>query len=260
MAQGLGQTLGQGINEYNNQGSSYDQLNNIANQLQQYAFGTGSSGSSFNPSAGGYANSPSVATYNSGSYGLSGDATGTGYGPASASNPSSASFAPGSDGTNPYAQSGPVSNFSPAAAAAAAAAAAYGAAGQIPYQPGGFNPYAGQPNYGNFQSTSTQQSTYEPATSGYRKYGLGSLLMPMLALAGISLLIPTVTSLSTAAGRKKRSTDPAKESALGSYVDRLERYYTLYKTAVEREECMNRIICELGDAMSTVRGKSTLFT
>jgi len=90
--------------------------------------------------------------------------------------------------------------------------------------------------------------------------------MPMLALAGLSLLIPSVTSLGAATaaattGRKKRSTeDSAKDSAMGQYLNRLERYYSIYKTAVEKEECMNRIICELGDAVSGVHGKTTFVT
>jgi len=90
--------------------------------------------------------------------------------------------------------------------------------------------------------------------------------MPMLALAGLSLLIPTVTSL-TASGRKKRSTDAtgapvdiAKESALIQYFDRLERYYSMYKTAVEREECMNRIICVLGGVVSGSKNKNPIIS
>ena len=65
-AQSLGQGLGQNIGDYSNQGgSNYGELSNIASQLQQYGFGTGSSGSSaFNPSGSAYAASPS--SYNSG--------------------------------------------------------------------------------------------------------------------------------------------------------------------------------------------------
>lgn len=158
----------------------------------------------------------------------------------------------------------------------------YGVAGQqaqfIPAQQAqqlaGFNPaaaaqsiYAQYPgaaglHFGNFAAGSGPTSSFEPAASGYRRYGIGSFIMPMLALAGLSLLIPTVTSL-TASGRKKRSIDGdqgAKDSVYGDYFDRMERYYSIYKTAVEKEECLNRIICELGDAMSGVKGKSTLFS
>lgn len=135
--------------------------------------------------------------------------------------------------------------------------------GQVPVA---FNPaaayaqYQGQMPFGNFGAGSVPASSYEPAAAGYRRYGIGSFIMPMLALAGLSLLIPTVTSL-TASGRKKRSTgDVAKESALVQYFDRLERYYSLFKTANEREECMNRIICELGGAASEARAKNPLFS
>src|SRR5205807_2078246 len=123
---------------------------------------------------------------------------------------------------------------------------------------------AGQIPFGSYPAASIPQSSFEPAASGYRRYGIGSFLMPMLALAGLSLLIPTVTSL-TASGRKKRSTDAsgapvdiAKESALVQYFDRLERYYSMYKTAVEREECMNRIICELGGVVSGSKNKNPI--
>ena len=132
--------------------------------------------------------------------------------------------------------------------------------------PTAFNPaaayaqYQGQMPFGNFAAGSVPTGSFEPAASGYRRYGIGSFIMPMLALAGLSLLIPTVTSL-TASGRKKRSTgDIAKESAFVQYFDRLERYYSLFKTAHEREECMNRIICELGGAASEARAKSPFFS
>lgn len=108
-------------------------------------------------------------------------------------------------------------------------------------------------------AASQQHASYEPSTANSlrSKYGLGTIIMPMLALAGLSLLIPTVTSLSTVASRKKRSSEG--NANLSPYFERMERYYSLYKNAVEKEECMNRIICELGDAVSNVRGKDALF-
>ncbi|RWS17146.1 hypothetical protein B4U79_12403, partial [Dinothrombium tinctorium] len=237
-AQTIGQGIGQGLSDYSNQGNNYDQtLSSLASQLQQYGFGTGSSGSSYNQ-VNGYSGSPP--SYGSGnSFGLNGDSTGSAYGAAAAAAAAAGSGHIGNYGTAvPFPGSG--SSFVPQTA---------------PY------PSYGGPNYGNYAAASGQHATYEPASSGYRRYGIGSIIMPMLALAGLSLLIPTVTSLGTAAtGRRRRSADKAKESALGTYLNRLDRYYSLYKTAVEREECMNRIICELGDVMSNVRGKSTFFT
>lgn len=127
---------------------------------------------------------------------------------------------------------------------------------------------ASQPQF----AASQQHASFEPSAGGgggssFRsKYGLGSIMMPLIALAGLSLLIPTVQSLSTVASRKKRSAAEIREdnynlqqSGLGSYLERIDRYYSLYKNAVERDECMNRIICELGDALSGVRGKDAFF-
>ncbi|XP_015790742.1 hornerin isoform X1 [Tetranychus urticae] len=266
-AQNLGQAgnLGQtgSAGDYSNQAgsSNYDQLSNIASQLQQYGFGSSSPGNSaFAPGSPGY--SPSGSSYHTGnSYTLNSDGSGSGYSTSSSSGPSASSFpGTGSDASGPYSQSGPVPGFTGPAAS--------GAPGGYGGQPGSI-PYGSQPGYGYqshggydaYPAASNQHAAYEPPASGYRRYGIGSAILPILALAGLSLLIPTVTSLSTAAtGRKRRSIDtPAKDTGLGSYFERLDRYYTLYKTAVEREECMNRILCELGDAMSTVRGKSTLF-
>lgn len=117
-------------------------------------------------------------------------------------------------------------------------------------------------------AASQQHASYEPSTgtgSSFRsKYGLSSIVVPLMALAGLSLLIPTVTSLSTVASRKKRSAEDnlnLQQAGLGSYLERIDRYYSLYKNAIslEREDCMNRIICELGDAVSGVRGKDAFF-
>jgi len=116
-------------------------------------------------------------------------------------------------------------------------------------------------NSGSLQpqfAASQQHASYEPSSgsgSSFRsKYGLGSVVLPLMALAGLSLLIPTVTSLSTVSSRKKRSAD-IQQIGLDAYLERIDRYYSLYKNAIEREECMNRIICEIGEAVSGVKGK-----
>jgi len=130
--------------------------------------------------------------------------------------------------------------------------------------------YQGLMNGGNSAQpqfeASQQHPSYAPSTSSgssFRsKYGLGTIIMPLMALAGLSLLIPTVTSLSTVASRKKRSAEDnlnLQQEGLGNYFERIERYYSLYKNAVQRDECFDRIICELGDAMSGVRGKDAFF-
>jgi len=250
IGQGISQGLGQSISDYGSQsGASYnDQLSNLASQLQQYGFGSGSAPGSFGQSASAYGAAP------------------TGYGSQTGYDASAAYGAAGSQGAGSYASADSSAAYAqgavPSYGAAAGSYQQAGSPGSSPYGPqSSAYPYgaAGQ-HYGSYAAGSSQHASYEPTSSGYRRYGLGSILMPMLALAGLSLLIPSVTSLG-AAGRKKRSVDDsAKESATGSYIDRLERYYSIYRTAVEKEECMNRIICELGDAMSGVRGKSAFVT
>ncbi|XP_035210799.1 putative protein TPRXL [Stegodyphus dumicola] len=160
--------------------------------------------------------------------------------------------------------------------AAGIPASAYGAAaGALGSYPAGSAAVA---NYAPQSSTLAQYAAqltgyggnqYGAAASGYgvpqgygtpsRRYGLGSLIMPMLALAGLTMLIPTVTS--NLGSRTKRSTDAQAASPLSmisEYKDKLERYYSLYRTAVEKEECMNRIICEFGSAVSDVKGKGAV--
>lgn len=215
-----------------NYGGSGLSLSNIA---AQYGLGGGQSGGSFNP-----ASFPS-------SSGGPGYPTANSYEAAASQNyPGAAAAGEG------YPQNGP----------------SFGGQGGPMYVPQDvrFQGYGGQ-HFGNFPSGSNQSPTYEAPATGLRKYGLGSIIMPMLALAGLSLLIPTVTSLtglsaasSAASSRRKRSADEQDEAGIGGYIDRLDRYYTLYKTAVENEDCMNRIICQLGDAVKDVRGKNTFFT
>lgn len=121
--------------------------------------------------------------------------------------------------------------------------------------------YAAQlTGYGSGQGYGAANSGY--GMQGYgtpsRRYGLGSLIMPMLALAGLTMLVPTITS--NLGSRTKRSTDPQQSplTMITEYKDKLERYYSLYRTAVEKEECMNRIICEFGSAVSDVKGKGAV--
>ncbi|XP_022235347.1 uncharacterized protein LOC111083262 [Limulus polyphemus] len=91
---------------------------------------------------------------------------------------------------------------------------------------------------------------------GSSSYGFGSLLMQVLGLLGLGLLIPTVTSLTgTSAATSRKQEELNVFSGFGK---KLEKYYAIYRSAVEDEDCMNRIICELGNAMSDVRGKTTV--
>ena len=235
------------------------QLGNLASSLQQYGFGSNGAG----PGFGGFSSQL-------GNFGSLGDA----FGNAQMQSPfSNEAFAAAVNqlGGNFAGGSAPSGSSGSGSPSSSGLSHLYQQASQM-YQGllgGGNNNNQAGPGSGSpYAAASQPHAAYEPsAPSSYRsKYGLGTIIMPMLALAGLSLLIPTVSSLSTVSSRKKRSTSNAIDSnfptaagSISSYIDRLERYYSLYKTAVEREECMNRIICELGDMVSNVRGKQTFF-
>lgn len=137
-----------------------------------------------------------------------------------------------------------------------------------------------QANAASQAAASSASSALSNTSSSSKRFGLGSFIMPMLALAGLSLLIPTMSNLGTAVGRKKRSVveerasaanrqqqiayEPLlngpgqllKESSIGEYMDRLERYYGIYRNAIESDECMNRLVCEFGDAVKDISPKA----
>lgn len=133
----------------------------------------------------------------------------------------------------------------------------------------------------NPMSSASQSSGVQASSNGGKRFGISSFIMPMLALAGLSLLIPTMSNIGTAVGkRKKRSVEDrasaanrqqqinfdsanghsqaAKEMSISEYMDKIERYYSIYKNAVESDDCLNRLICEFGDAVKDITGKSAV--
>merc|ERR1711936_992253 len=94
-------------------------------------------------------------------------------------------------------------------------------------------------------------SGYSAPTTGYASpvssYGdvkggldLTSILIPLLALLGLSLLFPTYVNL-TSVKRRRRSLD--EDSTENSLVERVQ---DIYMAVVESEECMERVACEVG--------------
>lgn len=135
---------------------------------------------------------------------------------------------------------------------------------------------------GSQSMATSASSNVQTSSSSNKRFGISSFIMPMLALAGLSLLIPTMSNIGTAVGRKKRSVEDrasgaarhqditfesmngasqvAKELSIGEYLDKIERYYSIYKNAVESDDCLNRLICEFGDAVKDVTGKAAVMT
>jgi len=149
----------------------------------------------------------------------------------------------------------------PAAAAAAVAPTggyqepSYAAAAATGYETSG---YAAASGGGEYAAATGGASGYESygATgvgSGYGHSGYAveetpafnpsMLIIPILIIAGIALLFPTVKNVpvTQTAGRRKRS---AEDEVSGNSV--LEHVQNIYGALINSEECMERVACEIG--------------
>ncbi|XP_076353546.1 uncharacterized protein LOC143248749 [Tachypleus tridentatus] len=125
-------------------------------------------------------------------------------------------------------------------------------AGVFPANAGNYAGYLPSVNSLNYQYPSGSASY--GLGQGSNGYGFGSLLMQVLGLLGLGLLIPTVTSLTGTSAATSRKQEEL--NVFSGFRKKLEKYYAIYRAAVEDEDCMNRIICELGSTMSDVKGKA----
>jgi len=85
--------------------------------------------------------------------------------------------------------------------------------------------------------------------SGYgaeeEAFPISTLIIPILIIAGLSLLFPTITTVSV---RKRRSAD----ADVNPMTDVVERVNDIYSSVVASEECMERIACEVGGLAADV--------
>merc|ERR1712073_76593 len=96
---------------------------------------------------------------------------------------------------------------------------------------------APEPSYGAPEpSYSSPSYGYEEASAGL---DLTSILIPILALLGLSLLFPTFVTVNDA-GRRKRE---AGDDSAASIVNRIQ---DMSLALMESEECMERVACEMG--------------
>merc|ERR1712038_1187018 len=86
----------------------------------------------------------------------------------------------------------------------------------------------GAPSYG-----------YEEASAGL---DLTLILIPILALLGLSLLFPTFVTIN-GTGRRKRDVMDEDESTTSNMINRVQ---DMYMAIMESEECIERVVCELG--------------
>jgi len=119
---------------------------------------------------------------------------------------------------------------------APAPADGYGAA-DPPATYGAPEPVYEEPSY------AAPQTGYGVSYEEETPFDLTTLIIPILVIAGLSLLFPTVTTVPVAppaanGGRKKRGTDASS--------DVIERVNEIYTAVVQSEECMEKIACEVG--------------
>jgi len=96
---------------------------------------------------------------------------------------------------------------------------------------------APEPSYGAPEpSYGYGAPTYEEAGAGL---DLTSILIPILALLGLSLLFPTFVTIN----RKKRDVMDEDESPASNMIERAQ---DMYMAILESEECIERVVCELG--------------
>merc|ERR1711981_1552584 len=95
-------------------------------------------------------------------------------------------------------------------------------------QPAAYNDYGSAPAYGAEEAP----------------FDISTLIIPLLIIAGLSLLFPTITTVDV---RKKRHA-----ADVNPMTDVVERVNDIYSAVVQSEECMERIACEIGGLAADV--------
>jgi len=102
------------------------------------------------------------------------------------------------------------------------------------------------PSYSQPSSYDAPEPSYGAPDSSYGEASAGggldltSILIPILALLGLSLLFPTFVTINGTGRRKREAGD---DSAAANVVERIQ---DMTMALMESEECMERIACEMG--------------
>jgi len=109
---------------------------------------------------------------------------------------------------------------------------------------------APEPSYGAPEpSYGAPEASYGAPSYGYEEASAGldltSIIIPILALLGLSLLFPTFVNITAANGgkRKRRDVLDSEESPAENMISRVQ---DMYMAILESEECFERIACEIG--------------
>jgi len=131
-------------------------------------------------------------------------------------------------------------------AAAAVAPSAPGAYQELEpqYAPQSLDYNAG--NYANYDYSPEPSRVFAPARQD-SGVDLSQLLIPILIIAGLALLFPSITEVDVnATGRKRRSAE-GDASPLANMVGRVQ---DMYSAILQSEECIERVACEVGGLAS----------
>jgi len=131
-------------------------------------------------------------------------------------------------------------------------ASGYSAPSGSGYEQPGYDQSSGYEQTGYEQSgyeTGYPQDSYAVADEG--GFSLSMLILPVMILAGLALLFPSVQ---TVAVKRKRS---AEDEVSGNSL--VERVQDIYMSVVESEECLERIACEMGGIVADAGISTEIF-
>jgi len=104
--------------------------------------------------------------------------------------------------------------------------------------------------YGGGGSSYDAAPSYGGDDGGLFPFDLSALIIPILAIVGLSLLFPVITTVDVKK-RKRRDLSDLERDA-NPMTDVVERVNEIYNSVITSEQCMERIACELGGLASDV--------
>lgn len=147
-----------------------------------------------------------------------------------------------------------------------AAAAAPAATGYEQPQASYGEPASGYEQPSGYSAPSGYESGYGAATGYGTGYGeveesggvdLNMILIPILIIAGLALLFPSVTTVAVSSPRSLKKRDADDETSGNSLVERVQ---DIYMSVLESEECMERVACEVGGIVADAGISKKMFS
>jgi len=102
---------------------------------------------------------------------------------------------------------------------------------------------APEPSYG-YEEPTQEYTGYDATSPG--SPDLTPILIGILVITGLALLFPSYVTLTTT--RRKRSVEGVQDESSSSNM--ISRVQDMYMAIMESEECIERVVCELGGLVS----------